>query len=51
MTEGTLPEPPLPAPLPERPLPEPWLRGMIVLPVLFAMSVMMIQRFQHQTTT
>jgi hypothetical protein len=27
---------------------EPWLRGMIVLPVLFAMTVMGLQRFQRQ---
>ena len=29
---------------------EPWLRGMIVLPVLFAMTVMALQRFQRQAT-
>ena len=27
---------------------EPWLRGMIVLPVLFAMTVMALQRFQRR---
>ena len=30
---------------------EPWLRGMIVLPVLFAMTVMALQRFQRQVAT
>ena len=30
---------------------EPWLRGMIVLPVLFAMTVMALQRFQRPVAT
>ncbi|PYL48246.1 MAG: hypothetical protein DMF40_05690 [Verrucomicrobia bacterium] len=30
---------------------EPWLRGMIVLPVLFAMTAMALQRHQHPVAT